>query len=189
MLPALLLAFALSGRADSTLLRVLAINDFHGALESRQYSWSGGRPVGGAAALKAALDSAAAECRCPVLRLDGGDELQGTLASNLVHGRSTIEVLRRFGLDAAVVGNHELDWGVDTLRARMGESSWPWLAANVFDSLSGVTRSAQTVSTRARQNRVPSSRRTRSAIAKAVPLLRAWTMVMPCTTVLTSEWV
>ncbi|HSE53952.1 MAG TPA: bifunctional UDP-sugar hydrolase/5'-nucleotidase [Gemmatimonadales bacterium] len=137
MLPALLLAFALSGRADSTLLRVLAINDFHGALESRQYSWSGGRPVGGAAALKATLDSAAADCRCPVLRLDGGDELQGTLASNLVQGRSTIEVLRRFGLDAAVVGNHELDWGVDTLRARMGESNWPWLAANVFDSVSG----------------------------------------------------
>jgi 2',3'-cyclic-nucleotide 2'-phosphodiesterase (5'-nucleotidase family) len=137
MLPALLLAFALSGRADSTLLRVLAINDFHGALESRRHTWSGGRPVGGAAALKAALDSAAAECRCPVLRLDGGDELQGTLASNLVHGRSTIEALRRFGLDAAVVGNHELDWGVDTLRARMGESNWPWLAANVFDSVSG----------------------------------------------------
>lgn len=137
MLPALLLAFALTGRADSTLLRVLAINDFHGALESRQHSWSGGRPVGGAAALKAWLDSAAAQCRCPVLRLDGGDELQGTLASNLVHGRSTIEVLRRFGLDAAVVGNHELDWGVDTLRARIGESNWRWLAANVFDSASG----------------------------------------------------
>src|SRR5687767_662063 len=137
MLPALLLAFALSGRADSTLLRVLSINDFHGALEPRQYSWSGGRPVGGAAALKAALDSAAAECRCPVLRLDGGDELQGTLASNRVHGRSTIEVLRRFGLDGAVVGNHARGWGVDTLRARMGESNWPWLAANVFDSLSG----------------------------------------------------
>jgi len=137
MLPAVLLGFALAGRADSTLLRILAINDFHGALESRQYSWSGGRPVGGAAVLKAHLDSAALACRCAVLRLDGGDELQGTLASNLVYGRSTIEALNHFGLDAAVVGNHELDWGIDTLKARIGESRWKWIAANVFDSLSG----------------------------------------------------
>lgn len=137
MLPAVLLAVAVAGRADSTLLRILAINDLHGALEPRQYGWSGGRPVGGAAALKAALDSAALACRCAVLRLDGGDEMQGTLASNLVFGRSTIEVLNRFGLDAAVVGNHELDWGVDTLKARMRESRWKWVASNVFDSVSG----------------------------------------------------
>ena len=43
---------ALAGRADSTLLRVLTINDFHGALDARSFGWSGGRPVGGAAALK-----------------------------------------------------------------------------------------------------------------------------------------
>lgn len=137
MLPSFLLAAAIAGRADSTLLRILAINDFHGALEPRQYGWSSGRPVGGAAALKATFDSAARSCACPVLRLDGGDELQGTLASNLVFGRSTIEVLNRLGLDAAVVGNHELDWGVDTLKARMRESRWAWVAANVFDSVSG----------------------------------------------------
>jgi len=137
MLPAFLLAATIAGRADSTLLRILAINDFHGALEPRQYGWSAGHPVGGAAALKATLDSAARSCACPVLRLDGGDEMQGTLASNLVFGRSTIEALNRFGLDAAVVGNHELDWGVDTLRARMRESGWKWIAANVFDSASG----------------------------------------------------
>lgn len=137
MLPAVLLAIATAGAADSTLLRILAINDFHGALDPRQYGWSAGRMVGGAAALKAHLDSAASACRCAVLRFDGGDELQGTLASNLVFGRSTIEVLNRFGLDASVVGNHELDWGVDTLKARMRESRWKWVAANVFDSASG----------------------------------------------------
>src|SRR5689334_7747100 len=74
----------LSAAADSTLLRLLAINDFHGALESRVYGWSGGRPIGGAPALKAILDSAAARCHCATLRLDAGDEMQGTLASNLV---------------------------------------------------------------------------------------------------------
>ena len=137
MLSAALLATVLTARADSTLLRILAINDYHGALETRQYSWSNGRPVGGASALKATLDSARSACRCPTLLLDGGDELQGTLASNLVFGRSTVEALNLFGLDVAVVGNHELDWGVDTLRARMRESRWRWVAANVFDSITG----------------------------------------------------
>ena len=136
MLSAALLASALV-QGDSTLLRVLSTNDFHGALEPRQYGWSNGRPVGGAAALKSTLDSARAACRCPTIHLDGGDEFQGTLASNLVFGRSTVEALNLVGLDVAVVGNHELDWGVDTLRARMKESRWRWVAANVFDSTTG----------------------------------------------------
>jgi 2',3'-cyclic-nucleotide 2'-phosphodiesterase (5'-nucleotidase family) len=137
MLLAALVVAGLAASADSTLLRILTINDFHGALEPRVHGWSNRRRVGGAAALKATLDSAAVRCGCAVLRLDGGDEMQGSLASNLTHGRSTIEAFNRFGLDAAVIGNHELDWGVDTLRARMAESGYPWLAANVFDSTSG----------------------------------------------------
>ena len=137
MLLSAVLVAGLAAGADSTLLRVLAINDFHGALEPRVYGWSKGRPVGGAAALAATLDSAALRCHCPVLRLDGGDEMQGSLASNLVYGRSSIEAMNAFRLDAAVVGNHELDWGVDTLKARMREARYSWVAANVFDSVTG----------------------------------------------------
>jgi 2',3'-cyclic-nucleotide 2'-phosphodiesterase (5'-nucleotidase family) len=136
LLTALMLA-KLSAGADSTLLRLLAINDFHGALEPRVYGWSGGRPIGGAPALKAILDSAALQCHCTTLRFDAGDEMQGTLASNLVFGRSSIEVLSAIGLDAAALGNHDFDWGVDSLRARMREAHYPWLAANIYDSLTG----------------------------------------------------
>src|SRR5882672_3685983 len=60
-------------RPDSTLLRVLAINDFHGALESQVWPWSAGRPVGGAAALKPWLDSLARVCYCTTIRLGAGD--------------------------------------------------------------------------------------------------------------------
>lgn len=137
MLLSALLVAGITAGADTTLLRILATNDFHGTLDPRVHGWSAGRPVGGAAALKATLDSAALACRCPVLRLDGGDQMQGSLASNLVFGRSTVEALNAVGLDAAVVGNHDLDWGVDTLRARMRDARYAWLAANVFDSLTG----------------------------------------------------
>lgn len=123
---------------DTLLLRLLTINDFHGALEPRVYPWSDGRLVGGAAAVDATMDSLAARCRCTTLRLDGGDEMQGTLPSNLTYGRNTIEAFDLMGIQAAAIGNHDFDWSVDTLRARMRESDYPWVAANVFDSLTGA---------------------------------------------------
>jgi 2',3'-cyclic-nucleotide 2'-phosphodiesterase (5'-nucleotidase family) len=121
-------------RRDSTVLRVLAINDFHGALEARTWPWSNGRSVGGAAALKTWLDSLALACGCTTVRLDAGDEMQGTLLSNFTFGRPTIAALNAFGIDAAAIGNHEFDWSVDTLRARMAGARYAFLAANITDS-------------------------------------------------------
>ena len=118
-------------------VRVLAMTDFHGALESKVYPGSGDRALGGAAVLKAAMDSAEAQCDCPTLRVDAGDQMQGTLPSNLFFGATTVRALNVLGLDAAALGNHELDWTVDTLRQRISEAEYPWLAANVFDSLTG----------------------------------------------------
>lgn len=137
MLPSLLLLAGLAARGDTTLLRILSINDFHGRLDPATYAWSRGRPIGGAAALKSAMDSAEAQCRCPTLRLDGGDEMQGTLLSNLSYGRSTVSAFNRLGIRAAAVGNHDFDWTVDTLRARMRDAKYAWLVANVFDSTTG----------------------------------------------------
>jgi 2',3'-cyclic-nucleotide 2'-phosphodiesterase (5'-nucleotidase family) len=122
---------------DTLQLRILTINDFHGALEPRVYGWSDGRLVGGAAAVDATMDSLAARCKCTTLRLDGGDEMQGTLPSNLTYGKTTIEAFDLMGIQAAAIGNHDFDWSVDTLRARMRESDYPWVAANIFDSLTG----------------------------------------------------
>jgi 2',3'-cyclic-nucleotide 2'-phosphodiesterase (5'-nucleotidase family) len=120
--------------ADSTLLRVLAITDFHGALAPRTWGWSEGRLVGGAAALRPWLDSLARDCGCSAVRLDAGDEMTGTPLSNFTWGRATIDALSRLGIDAAAVGNHEFDWTVDTLRARIAEARYPFLSANLTDT-------------------------------------------------------
>ncbi len=134
---ALAAARAAGAPRDSTLLRIFTTNDFHGAVEPRVQSWSNGRPIGGAAALAGWMDSSATACACPTMRLDGGDQMQGTLQSNLVFGRSVVGSFNAMGLDAAVIGNHDLDWGQDTLRVRMAESRYTWLAANMFDSTTG----------------------------------------------------
>lgn len=118
--------------SDSLHLRVLATHDIHGALYPTTYGWSGERLVGGVAALDAVMDTLEGACACPTVRLDGGDQMQGTLASNLTHGVSMVAALNHLGVDAAAVGNHELDWGVDTLLARQRDAHYAWLAANVF---------------------------------------------------------
>jgi 2',3'-cyclic-nucleotide 2'-phosphodiesterase / 3'-nucleotidase / 5'-nucleotidase len=119
---------------DTTILRIFAMGDFHGALIAKE---RGGRLVGGMPALKRLMDSLTAQCNCPDLRFDAGDEMQGTLASNLEFGRSTISAMNLLGIDAAAVGNHDFDWSVDTLLRRMADARYPWLVANVVDSATG----------------------------------------------------
>src|SRR5688572_4715126 len=116
-------------------VRILATNDFHGTLEPRRDSR--GVLRGGAATLAAEINRARAECHAPgcvALLLDGGDEFQGTPASNLGFGRPVVALFNRLGRHAAALGNHEFDWGQDTLRARMRDASYPILGANVTDA-------------------------------------------------------
>jgi 2',3'-cyclic-nucleotide 2'-phosphodiesterase (5'-nucleotidase family) len=123
---------------DTILLRIFAITDLHGALEAKVQSWSDNRLVGGMPVLKRLMDSLTTQCGCADLRLDSGDEMQGTLASNLEYGRSTISAMNRLGIGAAAVGNHDFDWSVDTLLRRMADARYPWLVANLVDSATGV---------------------------------------------------
>jgi 2',3'-cyclic-nucleotide 2'-phosphodiesterase (5'-nucleotidase family) len=117
--------------AGALRLRIIATNDFHGALEPR--ADANGVLRGGAAYVAAAIETAKSECApsCETLVLDGGDQFQGTPISNLAYGRPVVEFYNRMGLTAAALGNHEFDWGVDTLRARMRDASYAILGANV----------------------------------------------------------
>jgi 2',3'-cyclic-nucleotide 2'-phosphodiesterase (5'-nucleotidase family) len=120
--------------AGAKFLRIIATNDFHGALEPRPDA-SGVRR-GGAAYVATALDRARRECLpgCETVLLDAGDLFQGTVASNLSYGRPVVEYYNRMGYAAAALGNHEFDWGVDTLRARMRQATFGIFGANVRDT-------------------------------------------------------
>ncbi len=112
-------------------LRVLTTNDLHGHLLPETYGWSGGRPVGGAAALATYFRAERDSFPGPTILLDAGDELQGTPVSNLSQGRATVAVLDALGVRGAAIGNHEFDWGRSVLRGRLTEAHYPWLAANL----------------------------------------------------------
>ena len=113
-------------------LRVLSTNDFHGSLLATRPDFAGGREVGGAAALTALYRAEAEGFGGPTVRVSGGDIYQGTPVSNLTDGRATIAFYNAAGYDAAALGNHEFDWGIQTLSERAAQATFPLLAANVF---------------------------------------------------------
>ncbi|HEU4749167.1 MAG TPA: 5'-nucleotidase C-terminal domain-containing protein [Gemmatimonadaceae bacterium] len=117
--------------AGTRFLRIIGTNDFHGALEPRPDPTGVRR--GGAAHVARAIANARRECgrQCEVLLLDGGDMWQGTAASGLMYGAPVVEYYNRIGYAAAALGNHEFDWGVDSLRARMRQARFGILGANV----------------------------------------------------------
>jgi 2',3'-cyclic-nucleotide 2'-phosphodiesterase (5'-nucleotidase family) len=63
--------------------------------------------------------------------LDGGDMFQGTAPSNRTYGATVVDLYNTLAYSAAALGNHEWDWGRDSLRARMRQARYPVLGANV----------------------------------------------------------
>lgn len=111
-------------------LRIIGMNDFHGALvETDTYA--------GAAKLASAVTSLRDEADGAVLVFAAGDMMQGTMESNLERGQTVVRMMNRIGIDAMTVGNHEFDWGLDVLTDRTSEMEFPCLGANVIERDSG----------------------------------------------------
>lgn len=62
-----------------------------------------------------------------------GDLLSPSVLSDMFEGKQMVDILNSFKLDAASLGNHEFDFGVDTLGKRLQESNFPWLNINLMD--------------------------------------------------------
>jgi 2',3'-cyclic-nucleotide 2'-phosphodiesterase (5'-nucleotidase family) len=66
----------------------------------------------------------------PILFVLAGDVLSPSLASKFYRGRQMVEALNTAKLDYATFGNHEFDFPLDTLRARIDESKFKWISSN-----------------------------------------------------------
>jgi 2',3'-cyclic-nucleotide 2'-phosphodiesterase (5'-nucleotidase family) len=112
-------------------LTILHFNDLHGQLEPVEDRASG-KTFGGIARLAGAVRAIRAEDPArPVIVLFGGDLLQGTVTSTVFLGLPDLAFLGDLGVDAAVMGNHELDYGQAHFRDLLKEARFPVLAANL----------------------------------------------------------
>ncbi|MCD8261191.1 MAG: metallophosphoesterase [Bacteroides sp.] len=77
-----------------------------------------------------------------VLLLDAGDFVQGTPYYNIFKGRVEAESMNKLGYDAVTIGNHEFDYGLDSLRMVLEMLNFPIISCN-YDftgtPLEGVT--------------------------------------------------
>ena len=126
---------ALAGAADinqdmNTDITILSINDFHGAL------LEGGKNPGAAKVAKYLKDEKSHNPEGTII-VSAGDMFQGSPDSNLLYGKTVVDVMNSIGFDAMTLGNHEFDWGLTRLKERIAQSHFPYLSANIIDLQTG----------------------------------------------------
>ena len=129
-------ALGMIANARFPTIRVLETTDFHGAILPG--APRNNRPIGGSAVLAAWIERLRAENPEGTVLIDGGDMFQGTMISNLQFGRPVVTQMNALGYAAVAVGNHEFDWGPDTLVARVHEMKFAALSANLRDRKTGL---------------------------------------------------
>jgi 5'-nucleotidase len=120
----------LAASADAPIeIGVIALNDFHGALEPPKQSVNlpnpdgsfVGVPAGGAAWLATAVDTIKAKHPNHVVVAAGDLTSASQLASSLYLDEPSVSVMNRIGLEFNAVGNHEFDRGwTELLRLQNG---------------------------------------------------------------------
>src|SRR5262249_34427972 len=109
--------------AQTATVTFLHMNDVY------EISPKGGR--GGFAPLMTLLKQERAAAPGAITTL-GGDLIGSSMMSGITKGTQMIELTNAIGLDVAVVGNHEFDFGTEILKQRAADSKFPWLGTNVL---------------------------------------------------------
>ena len=68
-----------------------------------------------------------------VLVVDCGDHLQGATIGLLTQGEDIIDMMNEIGYDAAVLGNHEFDYGVEQMKNCEKKLNCGYISANFFE--------------------------------------------------------
>lgn len=114
--------------AEGTRVQLLNITDFHGRIAEA------GTQLASVVEEERAK-YAAQEGTAGTGFLSAGDNIgASTYVSSSQQDTPTLKVLNAIGAQAAAVGNHEFDQGIDELSGRVSsEADFPYLAANVYD--------------------------------------------------------
>ena len=113
-------------------LVVIHTNDMHGRFEKNTEEGSLG--MSSVAALKGYYEKLGAN----VLLLDAGDFSQGTNLVNYYKGLNSVYFMNAAGYDAVSLGNHEFDFGLESLRAMTDVANFTILDANIISKETGL---------------------------------------------------
>jgi len=118
-------------------LTILQTSDIHGSIYPLNYGNNEKADVGlGKIATKIKQERALDE---QLILIDNGDLIQGTPLTYFYvqflkdKNNPMISLLNHLSYDAAVIGNHEFNYGLDVLNRIKGEANFPALGANIYN--------------------------------------------------------
>ena len=109
-----------SGDGRSEDIVILYTNDVHCGIED-DIGYSG------LAAYKKSMESKYRH----VTLVDCGDAIQGDFIGTVSDGEYIVDIMNKLGYAFAVPGNHEFDYGMDTLSSLIGKAEYDYLACNI----------------------------------------------------------
>lgn len=129
---------------DVSKLTILHTNDVHSRLEPFPMDGGKNQGLGGVAArmdliksIKAEVDAKSVNSdifkdpdASQVLLLDAGDIFQGTPYFNIYKGEPEIKAMSMMGYEAATMGNHDFDAGLENFATQLQHASFPILLCN-----------------------------------------------------------
>jgi 5'-nucleotidase len=130
---------------ERTKLTILHTNDTHSQIDPFPINHPKYPGLGGIERRKKLIDLIRNEER-NVLLLDAGDIFQGTPYFNIHGGELELRLMSNLGYDAATMGNHDFDGGIDGFDRVLKHANFPFLCANYnFDNtvLKGKTKPYQ----------------------------------------------
>jgi 5'-nucleotidase len=124
-------AFGVSpqARRAQTKISILHTNDWHSRIDPFPDNDPKFPSKGGAARRATLIKSIRKESE-HVLLLDAGDIIQGTPYFNYYHGEPEIKLMNLMGYDAATMGNHDFDNGMEALARLMKLADFPFVNCN-----------------------------------------------------------
>lgn len=118
-----------SSRKEVKHITILHTNDVHSHIEPFDPDHPLYPGMGGAARRFTLIQDIRQE-NPNTLLLDAGDIFQGTPYFNFYGGKLELKLMSKMGYDAATIGNHDFDNGIDGLLAQMPHAQFPFVSAN-----------------------------------------------------------
>ena len=110
-------------------LTILHTNDVHSRIDP--FPMDGGKYQGlGGAASRAAIIDKIRQTESAVLLLDAGDIFQGTPYFNEFKGEIEFKLMSKMNYDAATIGNHDFDLGIEGLNKQLPHANFDFINCN-----------------------------------------------------------
>ncbi len=137
MLVISLLPAALAADGDKH-VTILGTSDMHGNIWGFSYEDGKETANNGMARLYTYIEQVRKENPNTFL-VDAGDDIQGTILTDDLANKQpdqehpVLSAMNFMQYDAMTLGNHEFNWGVDTMKKILGQAKFPVLGANVLN--------------------------------------------------------